>query len=495
MTMQFRKILSATAPVMLLFLHHSATAQTQQADSLISQISSGPAVTYTIQQCIDSAIHNNSNVKNAEFIARTAHNTLLGGIGNELPFLGGYAQFINNGGRSVNTVTYTYVNENYNQGYGQLQGNWTLFNGLSIRNSIKQYSLAYQADKKDWQYQKDLITITIIQDYFAILGTEEQLNLSQKQAAEIRRRADLMSIQDSLGSIAHSALTDQLASLNAAELTIVTTKNLLETAKLKLAQDMNIPYSPNTDVTKINIDPTPVVYNATVDQVYQNATHNIASIQAADLHVQSAKRGVAAARGSMTPSLALYYNLQSNFSTAATTTSSLGTQYFQDGSYVNVGGAQQLVNYPTSIPGITKGVPLNTQLNSNLQTSVGLTLNIPILNGLRYRVAYRNAQVNRDQAIFNQKTINTQLRQAVESGYVLMVQNFRTYNVTYKEVQNYEESYREAAIKYDNGSLASLDFVIYSQNKNFAELNLIAAKYSYLLASKVLDYYQGTLSW
>jgi outer membrane protein len=493
MIMQRRHL--TIAAVFFLLLHYSATAQNQGADSLISEISSGPAVTYTIQQCIDSALSNNANVKGAEFTARLAKNAVLGQIGTALPYVSGYAQFLNNGGRSVNTVTYTYITENYNQGYGTLSGNWTIFNGFSIQNFIKQYSLAYQADKKDWQYQKDLITLSIIQDYFTILGTEEQLDLAQKQAADIRHHADLMSIQDSLGVIAHSAMTDQLASLNAAELTIVSTKNALETGKLKLATDMNIPYSPNLDVTKINADLTPILYNASVDQVYQNATHNIASIQAAELHAESARKGVLAARGNMTPTLSLQYGIQSNFSTAATNTTSLGTTFYNDGSYVNVGGAQQLVNYPASIPGATKGIPLGTQFNANLQTSLGLVLNIPILNGLRYRVAYRNSLVTRDQMNFNLKTANASLRQAVESNYVLMVQNFRTYNVTYREVQNYEESFREASIQYQHGYINSLQYVIYNTNKNFAELNLIAAKYNYLLATKILDYYQGQLTW
>jgi outer membrane protein len=103
--------------------------------------------------------------------------------------------------------------------------------------------------------------------------------------------------------------------------------------------------------------------------------------------------------------------------------------------------------------------------------------------------------VNRDQWIFNQKTVNAQLRQAVESSYVTMMQAYRTYNVTYKQVQNYEESYRTALIRYNAGAIASLDFVIYNTNKNTAELNLIAAKYSYILATKILDYYQGQLTW
>jgi outer membrane protein len=500
MIMQRRKLMLAAAALLLL-VQYSATAQStdsttlRNADSLISQTSSGPAIVFSVQQCIDSALRNNLAVKTAEFTARGAGVSYLQQIGNMLPTLIASGQYANNGGKNVNSVTYTYVTENFNQGYGQAQGNLVLWNGGSIQNFIRQYSLAYQADKKDWQYQKDLMTVTIILDYLNVLSTEEQLNLAQVQAADIRHKVDLMSIQDSLGSIAPSALTDMKGQLNASELTIVSTKNQLEANKLKLSQDMNIPYSPNLDLVKLNIDPTPIVYNASVDQVYQNATTHIAAVQAAQLHVASALKGVKATRGNMAPSLGLFYGVYSNYSTAATTTASNGTTFVQDGSYVTVNGAQSLVNYPQEIPGATKGVPFNTQVKANVQTQVGLSLNIPILNHLNYRVLYKQSLITRDQWIFNQKTVNAQLRQAVESSYVTMMQAYRTYNVTYKQVQNYEESYRTALIRYNAGAIASLDFVIYNTNKNTAELNLIAAKYSYILATKILDYYQGQLTW
>jgi outer membrane protein len=492
--MQRLKIGTATASFLLLFLHHSATAQTQTADSLISEVSSGPAVVYTIQQCIDSALKNNPNVKTFEFAERTAKANYIGQIGTMLPTLYGTANYLNNGGKSINNFTNQYVTENYNQGQGQLYGGLVLWNGFSIHNYIRQFSLAYEADKKDWQYQKDLITIIIIQDYLTILAAEEQLDLAQKQAADSRHRVDLMTIQDSLGAIAPSDFTDQKALLNSSELTIVSTKNTLEQSKLKLAQDMNTPYSPNMDVVKLNTDLTPVLYNASVDQVYQNATHNIAAVQAAELHVASAKKGVQANRGNMAPTLSFQYYLTTNYSTAATTNPLLSTTYSQDGSYVIVNGAQTPVFAAQNSYGNVK-IPFNTQFKNNFFTQFGLNLNIPILNRLTYRTAYNNSKILLDQAIFNQKTINANLRQAVESSYVTMMQGFRTYNVTYKEVQNYEESYREAQIKYEKGALASLAFVIYNTNKNMAELNLIAAKYSYLLATKILDYYQGQLTW
>lgn len=494
MIMQRLKIWSASAPALLLFLHFSATAQNQNADSLTSELSSGPTAVFTIQQCIDTALKNNSSVKSYDFIARSAQVARLQQIGNMLPTLSGYATYYNSGGKSINTFTNQYVNQSYNQGYGQITGSLVLFNGFSLLNYLKQYSLAYEADKKDYQYQKDLMTITIIQDYLTILANEEQLALAVRQGADNRRRTDLMAIQDSLGAIAPSAFTDQKALLNGNELTIVASKNALEQSKLKLAQDMNIPYSPNMDVAKLDIDPTPVVYNASVDQVYQNALHNIAAIQAAELHVEAAQKGVLATKGNMAPTLSLVYGVSTNYSSAAATNPLLSTTYDQTSSYITYNGT----NYPVYAPNYTYGstkIPFNTQFKNNVYTQFGVQLNIPILNRFSYRAIYRNSLVARDQAIFNQKTINANLRQAVESSYVTMMQDFRTYNITYRQLRNYEESYREASIKYDNGALSSIDFVIYNQNKNSAELSLIAAKYSYLLATKVLDYYQGQLTW
>lgn len=500
MIMQRRILILATAAILAL-AQYSATAQStdslhnQNTDSLIMQTSSGPSVVYSIQQCIDSALKYNAVVKSADFNSQGAKNAYLQQIGNMLPTLSGGGQFYNSGGKSVNSFNNTYVTENYNQGYAFLSGSVPLWNGGSIQNFIRQYSLAYQADKKDWQYQKDLMTITIILDYLNVLSAEEQLDLAGKQLDDTRHRVDLMQVQDSLGSITPTAFADQKGQLNSSQLTVVMTKSTLENAKLRLAQDMNIPYSPNLDVAKLNVEPTPPVYNATVDQIYQNAIRNIAAIQAAQLHVASAIKGVKATRGNMAPTLSLFYQVYSQYSSAATSSDLINTFYGPDGSYVTVNGAQVPVYSQQANFGPTKAVPFNTQFKNNVYTSFGLQLNIPILNRLNYRVQYKQSKVALDQATFNQKTINNTLRQAVESAYVTMMQAFRSYHVTYNQVQNYEESFRAAKIRYDAGAIGSLDFVIYNTNKNNAELSLIQAKYNYILETKILDYYQGQLSW
>jgi outer membrane protein len=449
---------------------------------------------YNLQQCIDSAIRNNVTVKTFDFARETAGVNLTQQKGLLLPTLTGSANYYNNGGKSVNNFTNTYVTENYNQGVGQLYGGLTLWNGSSVRNYIRQYALAYQADKMDWQQAKDQVTINVILAYLSVLSGEEQLSLAQKQVAANRRRVELMEIQDKEGAIAPIDLTDMKGQLNASELTVVNTMNTLEASKLALAQYMNIPYTPYLKLARLNDDLTPMLYNASIDQIYQNAAKNLALVKAADLHVASADKAVKANRGIMLPTLSFQYYVTTNYSTAASSNQLVNTTFGPDGSYVTVNGNQVPVFAPQG-NFINPAIPFNTQFKNNVYTQVGLNLNIPILNRLSLRTLYNQSKVNLAQAEFNKKSVVTSLRQAVESNYVTMVSAFRAFNVLTSQVENYRESFRGAEIKYDAGALKSLDFIIYTTNKDQAELNLIAAKYSYILQTKILDYYQGQLTW
>jgi outer membrane protein len=449
----------------LCFLFHTALLA-QQPDSTQrtappsndQQTAPAPATVYSLQQCVDSAVKNNPLVKTAEFAMKVAKVYLHQQESRLLPTLSGYANFLNNGGKTINYTTNTYFNNTFNQGQGYLSGNLELFNAFSVQNFIRQYALAYQADEKDLQAARDVITVNVIQAYLNVLSGTEALATAESQAADTRHRVDLMEIQNKEGSIAPIDLTDAKGQLNASELTVVNTQNALDASKQALSTYMNIPYSPQLKVVPLNNDLTPVIYNATIDQIYQNATRNLASVKAANLHVASAGRSVAAYRGNMFPNLSLTYGAQSNYSTA-----SVG--HFRD------------------------------QVNNNVQTDWGLQMNIPIFNGLQLRTPYKIAKINLEQARFNQNTTMIQLRQSVEQYYVAMTSSFRTYNALNNEVQNYRESYRGAQIKYDAGALPSLNFIIYKTNKDMAELNLISAKYNYILLTKVLDYYQGTLTW
>jgi outer membrane protein len=448
-------------PAFLLFFHTGASAQQDSSVRITPLFDTviAPATTvYTLQQCIDSAIRNNPTVKLSEFLQQGAKANRDQQIGIALPNISAYTQYINSGGRSVNVSTNQYVNQDYNQGYGQVQASLVLWNGFSIHNLIREYSLAYQADKMDWQAAKDLATVNTIQAYLQVLSNQEQLILSLKQAAASARKVGLMEIQNKEGSISPIDLSDARGQLAQDQLTTMTIRNTLETNKYSMAVLMNIPYSPNLGFAPLAEDLTPIAYNSTIDQVYQNAFRHLALVKAAQLHVAAADKALRATLGQMMPTLSAFSQISSNYSTEG-------------------------------------NVEFKTQVDDNRFTQFGLELNIPILQGFRYRTQHRLAKINLEQAKFTANTAMTTLRQSVEAYFVTMMSYFRTYNGLVNQVQYYAESYRGAQIKYDAGALPSLSFIIYKTNFDNASLSLIQAKYNYILQTKILDYYQGTLTW
>jgi outer membrane protein len=484
--MQRGKIISVSKGlvILLLLFQHRASAQTVTDSGTV----------YTIQQCIDSALKSNITVKTAQFTMESARLSLRQQQAGFLPSVSAYANYGSNAGKSVNNYTNTYINEQYGSGYAQVTGNWVIFNGFSVQNFVRQYALLYEADKKDWQQAKDLATVNVILAYLSVLSSQEQLGMARTQAEASRRRVELMTIQDREGAIAPSDLSDMKGQLASDELTVVSTTNSLEANKLTLAQAMNIPYSPNMRAAPLAEDLTPVPYNATVDQIFQGALQNLAIVQSARLHLASAEKGVKANRGNMTPTLGLTGQINTNYSTAASANIYQSTTNVQTNSFVTVNGNTIPVFAPQDNFKSQK-ISFSDQFHNNKFTFVGMYLNIPILNGLRLRTAYKLAQVTRDQAAFTANTTLVQLRQSVESYYVNMMSAYRTYNTLQEQVHDYEESYRAAGIKYDAGALKSLDFIIYKTNVDRARLNFIQAKYNYILQTKVLDYYMGKLTW
>jgi outer membrane protein len=449
---------------------------------------------YTLQQCVDSAIKNNLTVNQAEFTMRGARLTSRQQWTTMLPVISASAAYGSNAGKSINNFTNSYVNQQYGSGSAQIQGSWVIFNAFSIQNFIRSYSLLYEANKMDWQQAKDQTTVNVILAYLSVLSTKEQLGMAHTQAASSRRRVELMTIQNDEGAIAPSDLSDMKGQLASDELTVVTTENSLENNKLLLAQLMNIPYTPTLNFAALPENLTPAPYTYSVDQIYTNALQNLAQVQSARLHLASAEKYVKATHGNMFPTLSLQAQVNTNYSTAPTSIYK-NTTTEKTSSFVRSATGDSLYVYSPQDHYGTQRVSFKDQFDNNRYTYVGLNLSIPILNGLQRRTNYKQAEVQRDLAAFTQKTTLIQLKQNVESYYVQMNNNYRLYNTLQQQVEAYQTSYQAAGIKFDAGAMKSLDFVIYKTNIDRANLNSIQAKYNYILQTKVLDYFQGKLTW
>jgi outer membrane protein len=445
----------------LLFITTTILANAQTADTL-----------FTLQKCLDIAIKNNLQVKQSNTNAELARIDYRQAIENLLPNISGNVTRSFNNGRAINPSTNAYVNQSAtNDNYG-LSANMTLFNGFSLINAVKATSLAFQAGKMNFQAAKDAVTVNVITSYLAILDDEEILTASKSQLTYQKETVDRLTVLEKQGANkAASDLTDQQGQLAANQVNVVNAQNTLDAAKLTLFQLMNIPFQPNGQFQDVNAQNLRGDYGSDPDQVYQTALQRFAAVKAATLNRQAAEKNVSSLRGTLTPSITLGGGMSSAYSNKA-----------QQSVVIDSVTTSQSISY-------------HDQLKNNYQSYISVGVNIPIfLNGTR-RNALSKAKINALYTRDVEENAKIVLKQNVESAYFNMMAAYKKYQVLMDQVKAYTESFRIYKLRFDAGVLTSVEYLFAKNNLDAATVNMISAKYDYFIDSKILDYYQGKLTW
>jgi outer membrane protein len=417
---------------------------------------------YSLRQCVETGIANNLTVNRSRLNMDRSEVYMKQSRGNMLPTLQGSIDHNLNSGRSIDLLTNDYVNQEYTI-YG-LQTGVTLFNGLRLLNILRSDQYAYEAGKMEWQQQKDNLTLDIILAYLQILTSQDQLELARIQTEQTRKQVERLEILNNQGAIMPSDLTDMKGQLANNILAEINTANALETAKLNLAQLMNIPYDSNFTVERLTVDQFDLQYAATPDSIFAIASEQLAMVRATELRRKSAEKSVAAARGNYFPSIGLGANIFTNFSSTGRDSSNAKIPYYD-------------------------------QLSNNYRTTVGIGISIPILNGFRTRNQVNLAKIDLKEAELTEESTRIQLRQAIERDYVNMVAARKRYQALVEQVDAMIESFRAAEARFNAGVGNSIDYLTARNRLDLANINLIQARYDYVLRTKILDYYQGRPLW
>ena len=255
---------------------------------------------------------------------------------------------------------------------------------------------------------------------------------------------------------------------------------------------MNIPYAAAMQLEKIEGNNLPVMYDATVDEIYQVALQQLAFIKSADLRKQSAEIGVKAAKGMLLPTLSLNGSVGTNYSNAASLSQVTGSTDVATDNYVLINSEKSTVFAPQNNYS-TQKISYGDQWKNNFNSSLSIGLQIPILNGLQAKSRLNQAKITQQKATFEATTVKTELRQNIEQAYLNMTAAFNRFQKLSSQVSDFGESFHAAEVRFNAGAMTSVEYLIVKNNLDRANNNLIAAKYDYILRTKVLDFYQGKL--
>jgi outer membrane protein len=228
----------------------------------------------TLKQCVETAIQNNLQVRQAGYQAESDKAIYKQAKANQLPFISGNVNHGINQGRSIDPFTNTYANQQVNFANYSINTSITIWNGSAITNNIKQNELSAKASEMDWQQQKDNITINVILSYLQVLSNQEQLTIARNQVEVSKAQVARLDVLNNSGAIAPSLLYDLRGQMATDELNVITIKNSLESAKISLAQLMNVQYNSARCNLKISVIRSRLFYMMVRQIIFIKRLHN-----------------------------------------------------------------------------------------------------------------------------------------------------------------------------------------------------------------------------
>lgn len=423
--------------------------------------------TLTFKEAIQLALKNNvtfNSERNNLYASRAQKASGIAGLG---PQIGISANAYQSSGNSFIQQEGRVVNATVNGMNASLDVNQPILNGFSGLNYMKSTSQSYDAQLYLVnRTQEDIINSVAVQ-YLQVLLDQELVKIAKQNVEVQRAQYEQVKAQVELGGRSPVDEYNQQALLSNAEMRVAQAENTLVISKTTLFQTIVVdPTSitafedPAWDINAIAMDIGDL--NALIAQA-QEKRSDLKSVRSRQ---ESLKHNWRANKGLMYPSLNAFY--------------SNGSAYNQ-------------------LKGADKNDPAYRSfeeqfLTDNRSNSFGLSLYIPIINGLNSR--YRTVQ---NKALYENSKFTTNAREVqVKSEVVRTYENFSNVKAAYSAgVTGLDASKLAFELETERYNLGVTSFVdLANSNRTYvqAQTDLAQAKYRLLFQKILLDYAIGDLT-
>ena len=437
--------------------------------SLLVGISSSEVMAqeeWTLERCISYGIEQNIQIKQSVLQQESARLDKTQALAQMFPNLNANGGFNTNFGRNIDPGTNAFVNEQVNSNNWRIGSNATLFNGLRLLNTFKQSQLDLIAAEYDLQGLGNDISMNIATAFMQVMFNEELLMVAQDQlevtAEQLARTQKLVDA----GSLPLGNVYEVEAQYASNELQVINMENALSTSILAIKQTLNLQASDKFRIKRPEVDlPMEGLENTTIGTVYNHALNNWPQIKSRETKLESARKSEQIAFASYTPTLSASASISTFYSSS-----------FED------------INFTTFE---RTPIPYGDQMDRNLSEGFGLSLSIPVFNGLQSRTSVKKATLGRMNAELQLEDQKNQLYSSIQQAYNDAQAAKRQFDASDKSVNATEKAFEYAEQRYEVGLMNTLEFNTASNNMTRSRSELLRSKYDYLFKMKVLDFYQG----
>jgi outer membrane protein len=431
---------------------------------------------------------NNITVLQADVQARQAALQTKLAKGQTIPTLNFNTQGGFQFGRSIDPTTNLYTNQTtFFQSYS-LQAGITLFNFFSIKNNILSAAKDEEAYKLGVDKARNDIALNVAAAYLQTLLSVEQANIAKVQIDQTKAQLDNTRKLVEAGSMPELNAAQLEAQLATDSSNYITALGSADQNRIQLIALLNLDEAVPFKVATPDVDKIPIPPLAELEPgyVYQLALATQPLQLLDSIRIVSGEYAIKSMRGSMYPSLNAFGGLGSNYGNNRI--EQIGSQAFSDTTFTHSG---DYFVRSAALP-ILGDVGYFRQVgNLNFNQSLGLTLNIPILNGRQYRTNYERAKLNLENSKLQLRSDNLALQQNIYTAYSNSVSALAKFSSSTKAVQTQQYAYDLATKRYEIGILSTIDYITIQTNLFTAKINQASAKYDYIFKMKVLEFYKG----
>lgn len=406
----------------------------------------------TLEQCVQMAFDNNRSLKQGEI--QNAVNVVNYEQARKdlLPNLNASAGQRFSFGRSLGADN-VYQSANSSSSSFGISSNINLFDGLRMKYNIDARRSELQTSMAEMEKLKQDIALSVSSGFLQVLLNKELLKLAEAQLQFTETKIEERRKQIDNGKMAEGEIYELVAQ-QAKEKQQLTQANIrLKLSLLDLAQIIEYPNFETLDVIVPQnlLDNELAMLNA--DAVLKNAVQNHPDVLVAQRKIESANTNIKMAQSLYYPSLG--FGAQ------------LGSGYYNLNGFPNDSFAKQI--------------------NTNLSTTLGFNLNIPIFNKFETQSRVKTAKLNAAATSLQLETVKQQLQKTVQQAYQNALGAKANWDAAEQSVLASREALRFVERKYELGSASVYELYQAKNNMNVAESEIVQAKYEYVFRLKILE--------
>lgn len=365
-----------------------------------------------------------------------------------------------------------------------------IIDGLQKQKKLAKARLEHLASIYSIQKVKEDIALSVINSYLQIIFNKELVHTNEVQLAYDKSEETRVQVLVTAGVVPAGDLLDVKATVASSTQRLISAENELIIAKLNLAQLLQIREYEKFDVvdSDYQITESELMMYAPED-IALRAFESLTNIKTAEVNVALAEKNVQISKGAYYPTLTGFYNFGSNVRYQDRIVGSTATGQLDQVGFVEGSGQRVLREGQMSVYGGPES--FFTQLDHNKNSTFGLSLTIPIFNGMKARKTVKLNQLALEQVQYEKEAEELKLEQLVFKAYTDTKSSFQSYEASVVTLESREKSLEYARERYAVGLINIFEL---NQNQNLyvtAQSNLLKAKYDYIFKNKILEYYFG----